>query len=252
MKIKLITLLLIFTSQLMALVSIQPVEIGEQKGVSGGIEIGLETKRGNTDKDSYKGDIKVMYDSNASYLTWLEISGEYGEANNVEDTNKIYAHLRYIHKLTQETIRYEAFLQTQEDKFKAIEYRRLAGAGLRFKIFNTPIGGKGYYGLGAFYEDIRYTNPAIDPDESEVRVNTYLAYAINFSKKSSLAYTLYYQPIIDEFNDYVLTNQLELTLQVYEQLYLKFSASYDRDSRPPKGIKKKYDFTQSTTFVYKF
>ncbi|MCW8838067.1 MAG: DUF481 domain-containing protein [Thiovulaceae bacterium] len=249
---KYIIILLIITNQLFALVSIKPVEIGEKVGISGGVEIGLETKRGNTDKDSYKADIKVMYDSNTSYLTWLEVSGEYGEANDVEDTNKLYAHLRFINKLTDEIIRYEVFLQTQEDKFKAIEYRRLAGIGLRFKIFNTPIGGRGYYGLGSFYENIRYTNPSIDPDENEVRVNTYLAYSVNFSNKSSLAYTLYYQPILDKFSDYVMTNTLELSLQVYQQIYLKFSASYDLDSYPPNGINKKYDFTQTTTFLYKF
>lgn len=244
--------ILIITSELLALVSIKPVEIGEKAGVSGGVELGLETKRGNTHKDSYKASIKVMYDSNESYLTWAQMSGEYGEANDVEDTNKIYAHLRYIHKLTDENIRYEAFVQTQEDKFKAINHRRLAGAGLRFKIFNTPIGGQGYFGLGGFYENIMYTNPVLDPDEENIRMNSYIAYGVNFSKKSSLAYTLYYQPNTEKFDDYVMTNQLELTLEIYQQLYLKFSATYDADSYPPNGVQEKYDFSQSTTFLYKF
>jgi putative salt-induced outer membrane protein YdiY len=249
---KYLVAILLITSQLFGLVSIKPVEIGENPGVSGGVELGLETKRGNTHKDAYKGSLRVMYDTNASYLTWAEVSGEYGKANDVEDTNKIYAHLRYIHKLTQDVIRYELFAQTQEDKFKALSHRSLAGAGLRFKIFNTPIGGQGYFGLGGFYENIEYVNPTIDPDEENVRANTYIAYSVNFSNKSSLAYTLYYQPNTDKLEDYVMTNQLELILQVYEKLYLKFSATYDADSYPPNGIEEKYDFSQSTTFLYKF
>ena len=249
---KYIVAILILTSQLFGLVSIKPVEIGENPGVSGGIEIGLETKRGNTHKDAYKGSVKVTYDSNESYVTWAQISGEYGEANEVEDTNNVYAHLRYIHKLSEELARYELFVQAQEDKFKALNHRSLAGAGLRFKLFNTPIGGQGYFGIGGFYENIQYIDPNIDPDEENIRVNSYLAYSVNFSKKSSLAYTFYYQPNTEKFDDYVMTNQIELILEVYKQLYLKFSATYDSDSYPPYGVEEKYDFSQSTTFLYKF
>lgn len=248
---KYLIILLIITNELFALVSIKPVEIGEKPGLSGGVELGLETKRGNTHKDAYKAAIKVTYDSNASYVTWAEVSGEYGEANDVEDTNKMYAHYRYIHKLTDEVLRYEIFAQAQEDKFKALEQRRLGGLGLRAKIFNTPIGGQGYFGLGALYEDIKYTDPLIDPDEQNTRLNTYLAYSVKFTN-STFAYTLYYQPLFEDFNDYVMTNKLELTLNVFQKLYLKFSASYDRDSRPPNGVEYKYDLVQSTTFVYKF
>jgi len=250
---KIILLIFLFiTTQLFGLVSIKPVEIGEKVGVSGALEIGLDTKRGNTHKDGYKAAIKVMYDTNSSYLLWLHTMGEYAKVNEVENTNKQYAHLRYIHTLSEKNIRYEGFLQTQEDKFKAINHRRLAGLGLRFKLFDSSINAKGYYALGAFYEDIHYIDPSIDPNEHQIRVNTYLAYSIDLANKSSFVYTVYYQPSVDNFSDYVITNRLELNLQIYQELYLKFSASYDKDSKPPNGIDETYDFTQSTTFVYGF
>jgi putative salt-induced outer membrane protein YdiY len=250
MRFLLITILMM--GQLFAVVSIKPVEIGDKAGFSGGVEFGLDTKRGNTHKDAYKASASINYDNNISYVTWLKISGEYGKANDVEDTNKKYTHLRYIHKLTEDNLRYEVFLQAQEDKFKALNYRGVGGVGLRAKIFNTPIGGKGYFGLGVLYEEIQYTDPSIDPNEYNVRLNSYLAYSLSFSKKSSLVYTLYYQPMIEEFEDYVMTNDLELILEVYKKLYLKFSLSYDKDSRPPNGIEEKYDLSQSTTFLYEF
>ncbi len=249
---KYIVAILAITTQLLAVVSIKPVEIGDNAGFSGGVELGLDTKRGNTHKDAYKASANLNYDNNSSYVTWLRISGEYGEANEVEDTNKMYAHLRYIHKISEDTLRYEIFLQAQEDKFKALNYRGVGGLGLRAKIFNTPIGGKGYFGLGAMYEEISYIEPLLDSDESNVRINSYLAYSLKFSKNSSLAYTLYYQPMVDKFEDYVLTNDLELILEIYQKLYLKFSLSYDIDSRPPNGIEDKYDLSQSTTFLYEF
>lgn len=244
--------LLIITNQLFALVSIKPVEIGDDPGVSGGVALGFETKRGNTETDTYGAAVKITYDSNASYVTWLQISGEYAEANGEENTNKKYGHLRYIHKLTEDLLRYELYAQIQEDKFKALNQRKLAGAGLRAKIFNTPIGGQGYFGLGAMQENIRYIDPLIDPDEDNTRVNSYLAYGVKFLNNSSLAYTLYYQPLIDDFDDYVVTNNLELILKVNEKLYLKFAVVYDVDSRPPNGVEEKYDLTQTTTFMYEF
>lgn len=249
---KYIAAIFLITTQLLAVVSIKPVEIGDNQGFSGGVELGLDTKRGNTHKDAYKASANLNYDSNTSYVTWLRISGEYGKANDVEDTNKKYAHLRYIHKLTDETLRYEVFFQAQEDKFKALSYRGVGGLGLRAKIFNTPIGGKGYFGLGGLYEEIQYIDPTIDPNEYNTRVNSYLAYSLKFSNNSSLAYTFYYQPRVDEFEDYVMTNDLELILEIYQKLYLKFSISYDRDSTPPNGIQEKYDLSQSTTFLYEF
>jgi putative salt-induced outer membrane protein YdiY len=249
---KYIVAILIITTQLLAVVSISPVEIGDNSGFSGGVELGLDTKRGNTHKDAYKASANINYDNNTSYVTWFRISGEYGKANDVEDTNKIYAHLRYIHSLSEDLLRYEVFLQAQEDKFKALNYRGVGGIGLRAKIFNTPIGGKGYFGLGAMYEEINYTDPSIDPDENNIRLNSYLAYSLKFTNNSSLVYTFYYQPVLDDFEDYVMTNDLELILEVYKKLYLKFSLSYDRDSRPPNGIEDKYDLSQSTTFLYEF
>jgi putative salt-induced outer membrane protein YdiY len=249
---KYIFFLLIITNQLHALVSIKPVDIGEKTGVSGGVELGLDTKRGNTHKDTYKASARLMYDNNISYVVWAQISSEYAKANKVEDTNKKYGHIRYIHKLSDELLRYELFLQAQEDKFKAINQRRLGGIGLRLKMFNTTISGQGYFGLGTLYENIRYINPSIDPNENNIRLNSYLAYSIKFMNSSSLAYTLYYQPLVDEFGDYVMTNDLELKLQVYKKLYLRFSLSYDKDSQPSKAIAKKYDLSQSTTFLYEF
>lgn len=243
---------LISIQQLFALVSIVPVEIGQKPGVSGKIQAGLDTTRGNTHKDNYKASTRVNYDDNSSYVLWAELSGDYGEVDDTVNTKKLYSHLRYIHSITEEIIRSEIFLQAQEDEFKALATRRLAGAGLRFKLFDTFSGAKGYYGLGAFYEYISYVNSDLDPDEDNLRLNTYLAYTLNLDKGSSLAYTLYYQPRFDKFSDHVISNKFELKLHIYSQLSLKFSLYYDVDSYPPAGIDKDYDFGQSTTFVFDF
>lgn len=247
----LLLITLITTQYVFALVSIAPVEIGDKPGFSSTIEAALETKRGNTDTDSYKASARTTYDSSQSYVTWAEVSGAYGKASGEENTNKLFLHARYIHAITDKTLRAEAFGQLQNDKFKQINSRALIGGGVRFKLFDLLQNGKGYFGIGAFYENIRYENELINPSEDNLRLNSYFAYSVDINKNSSIAYTLYYQPKIDRLNDDVQSHEAELKLSVYENVFLKFSLSYDTDSKPPIGVAK-YDFTQNTSFIFNF
>ena len=249
---KLLLILLLSIQQLFALISIVPIEIGNKPGVSGKIKVGLETKRGNTHKDGYTGSMLINYDNNSSYVIWLDISAEYAEVSGLVDTSKVYSHLRYIHALENKDIQTEFFLQAQQDKFKAIEKRRLAGAGLRFKLFGEESEGKAYFGIGALYEYLRHIDDTIDPDEDNTRLSTYAAYTIDFNEDSNLAYTIYYQPRLNKFSDHVISNKFEIQLHVYLKLFLQFSVYYDVDSSPPNSIEKHYDFGQSTTFVLDF
>ncbi len=248
---KKILLLLLITSQfLLALVSIVPVDIGDKPGLHGVVSSTLETKKGNTDKENYKFSTRVTYDSNTSYVTWGELSRTYGESNGIEDVNKYYFHLRHIHAITQESFCSEIYLQTQEDIFKLIKVRSLAGAGIRYKIFEVFNGGKGYLGLGGFYEHVNYTD-TVNPEEENVRFNAYFAYTIKLTEDSDLSYSLFYQPRYDRLHDYVTSHKVSMELLVYKALYLNFSASWDIDNEPAIGVKDS-DFSQETTFVLKF
>lgn len=249
---KLLILTLITIQQLFGLITIVPVEVGQKPGTSGKIEAGLNTKRGNTHTDNYSASMRLNYDDNSSFVLWGELSGEYGEANNIQNTNNIYTHIRYIKAIDASHTRAEIFLQAEEDKFRAINARRVAGGGLRFKILDIFEGSKGYYGLGAMYEYIKYIDPLLDPKENNIRLNTYLAYTLKLNNNSNFAYTFYYQPSTDNFSDHVISNKLELQLQVYKKLFLKFNLSYNVDSVPPAGIEEDYDLRQTTTFVLDF
>ena len=246
---KLLLITLFLTQSLFAIVSIVPIEIGENVGLHSKIGLSLQTQRGNTDKDNYKGSAKVTYDSNTTYVTSLEFSAAYGETNNKEDTNKAYVHFRYVYALSEKALRAELFLQTQEDKFKAIEYRRLLGLGLRLKLGKFIKNGSGYIGVGAFYENIHYLEDT--NNNKNIVLNNYLAYSIKFSKETTLAYRLDFQPIYNEFKDYILIQKLRLNVKLYENLSLQVTMIHDVDSNPAEGIDKN-DFTQTTGFIYSF
>ncbi len=233
-----------------AVVSIAPVEIGKKPGITGGIEASFETTRGNTEKDEYKGGARVQYDSNASFVTWAEFSVNYAEASGVKNTNKTYVHLRYIHTFdSQKNINWELFVQSQTNEFTKIEERFLSGGGFRFHLLDQMIGNV-YLGTGALYENISYTTN-IDNHEDNIRANLYLSYSKELTKDAQISYIGYYQPKIDAFDDYIISNEIDLQVHVYLKLFLSLKLSYNIDSKPAIGVKKE-DFSQTTSLVYKF
>lgn len=250
---KLLLLSIVFyTHSLYALVSISPVEIGDKSGFSVSLETGMETKRGNTNKDNYRASLRVSYDEDKKCVLWGEIFGEYGKSNAQEDTKKAFSHIRYIHSLTDnENIRYEIFSQLESDAFRQINNRILGGLGLRYRYLNSEKNGKGYFGFSIFSEYIKYKNNISDPSEVNSRLNAYASYKLMFNENSSFAYTLYYQPKFNDSNDYIQTNNIELKFNLYKKLLLKLNTIYNIDTNPPSSVVK-YDFTQRVSFVYNY
>ncbi|MBU0631902.1 DUF481 domain-containing protein [bacterium] len=233
-----------------AVVTIAPVEIGKNPGITGGVEGSLETSRGNTEKDEYKGGVRVQYDSNTSYVTWGEFSANYAEASGVKNTNKTYAHLRYIHKyLEKKDMNWELFAQSQTNEFTKIEERFLTGGGFRFHLLDDLIGNV-YTGVGGLYEYISYST-SLDSNEDNIRGNLYISYSKKLGEDSQLSYIGYYQPKIDALDDYILSNGIELQVHVYAELFISLKLFYNIDSKPAMGVKKE-DFSQMTSLVYKF
>lgn len=241
--------LILTFSMAQAIVTIVPVVLGEKPGISGALGGSAETKRGNTDTKYYDVEVKLQYDSNASYVIWSNFIGSYGETNGEENTNKTYAHIRYIHTLYEKSVNWEAFVQSETNKFTKINEKYLSGAGLRYNILGSEYGDL-FFGLGAFYENITYTT-SIDPTENNTRVNNYIAYKLKFGEDSELAYASYYQPMIDDFSDYVMSHAIGLKIKIYKKLFLGFVIYYDYDSDPAIDVKKD-DYTQKTSFIWEF
>lgn len=245
-------LLLLFTLFTLSfgVVSIAPVEIGAKAGTSGQINASFQTQRGNTEADAYSGSVKIQYDDNASYVTWGEVTVNYAEASGVKNTNATYMHLRYIHTFNDiKNVNWETFAQSETNQFTSIQERFVTGGGVRFHIRDDELG-TFYLGTGAFYEHIDYSTD-VDKSENNVRGNFYLAYKKAFSKDSAISYAGYYQPKLNGILDYLLSNSLELQVYVYEKIYLSLKVSYLVDSDPAIDIKRD-DFSQITSFVYKF
>ncbi|HEX5670108.1 MAG TPA: DUF481 domain-containing protein [Sulfuricurvum sp.] len=244
-------LLFLFSTSLFALVSIAPVDIGSNPGLSGNVAGALSSKSGNTQKDDYAVGLRVQYDQGSDYLTWGTFTYNYGSTNGTKNEDKTYAHLRYIHTLYESDWCSELFVQTEQDKFKDINTRSLAGAGVRWRFLNSEEFGKGYLGLGGLVEKIDYTHPQINPNEKNSRANSYIAFTKSFMTASKLSYVGYYQPKFNDAADYVSSQTVELNIPIYKNLGLSLTAKYLYDSLPAVGIEKR-DTAYATSLMWDF
>jgi len=250
--VRILVLSSLFLSQsLFALVSIAPVDIGSRPGFSANVYGSLSSKSGNTEKEEYSAGLRMQYDQGIDYLTWGTFTYDYGTSNNVKNEDKLYGHIRYIHAIDHNDWTAEAFVQSEQNEFKDIQERSLAGAGIRWRFFNSSDWGKGYFGLGGFAEKINYSHPLINPNENNQRLNSYLAYTKQFANGSKISYVGYYQPKFDESSDYVSLQTAELIVPVYGQLNLSLMGQYGYDSRPAVGVEPD-DSVFKTSLVWNF
>lgn len=232
-----------------AIITIAPVDIGANPGLSGGIKGSFLTNRGNTQSDEYSAGSRVQYDNNTAYVIWGDIAFSYATASGQTNTNNTFAHVRYIHTLYKKDVNWEAFVQSQTNEFTDVQRRSLAGAGLRLHKLMRSYGSI-YFGFGAFGEHIKYTTNS-DPIENNVRLNIYIAYKNKFTKSVKVSYIGYCQPKIDDFSDVIVFNAAELRVRIYKQFSINFKITYNLDTKPATGVEK-YDFTQNTSFIYEF
>lgn len=244
--------ILSLSTSLSALVTIAPVDIGSKPGISGNVSGSLSSKSGNTQKDDYSLGVLLQYDQGTEYVVWGTMTYDYGKSNGTKNEDKTYAHIRYIHALDErKEWTGEFFVQTEQDKFKDINVRSLAGAGLRWRFLNSEEWGKGYFGADGLLEKINYAHPEINPNENNARLNTYLALTQTFNNASKLSYLGYFQPKFENASDYVSLQTLELIVPIYGKLNLSMSAKYGYDSCPPVGIKKE-DTSYITSLLWSF
>ena len=239
---KLVLVLSLFVSSF-AIVTIAPAEPSDEKEYDLVLKTFYNQTSGNTDTLTYKLSAKATrYHKN--YVTFINASYLYAEANSVKSKDEFYTHARFIYKLN-ELNALETFGQIEAYPFKAIELRSLVGAGDRLKFdFDTT---KIFLGVGAYTSVVKEAN---ENSINENRVNTYLSLTGEFD---ALGYALsgYYQPNIASFDDTHMIGNFELEFGINKQLKLTFEVSATYDSQPATG-KKTYDLTQLYGIVYTY
>jgi hypothetical protein len=179
---------------------------------------------------------------------WLIISDYNLKTSNGDKiVSRGIQHLRYNYKF-KERLTIEGFVQNQFDEIRKIGYRRLFGAGLRYKI-STKEKYKFYSGISAMKEWEKERKPEVYHDDW--RMSMYFSFSLFPTEKFSVSNTTYFQPKIGEFDDYRLSTDLSLKLNIFKNLNFTSRILYTYDINPAIDIPK-YSFQFTNGLLYTF
>ncbi len=253
MKKTVVILSLVLALPAHAIVNVEQLHIGiPEPGLEGNIDLSFSATQGNS--DYYRLDLaagsRYHHDNRTEALI---LQHAIGASFDRRDTNKSFLHLRHIDQVTAGWA-WEGFGQLQRDEFARLKIRGLLGGGLRFTVLEKTEKQAFYLGTGAYYseEQLEPAPSLIEPAfTADWRGNVYLVVKYHFSSQTRLAYTIYYQPALDDVNDYRALQHLSLNIAVAENLDLRLSWDSSEDSRPPLAVKP-LDSSLRTGFRWRF
>lgn len=247
-------LLLSYSNYAHSIVNIENTNIRSDEKTEGSdmkFSFDISGNNGNTiDLEIGLGIRAQWYEATSTHF--LLVNHEYGEDDNVRDTNNTFIHFRNIWNHNDE-LSWEAFTQLQDDEFTRLKLRALLGGGARLRLSDED-DNTSHLGLGAFREKEKLEFAAATTDNGisyNNRLNLYLTYNKALSNHSKLTNTLYHQPSIDDTADYRTLGQIGLELDITENLSFNISLDFKRDSQPAQ-LTKKTDTSYTTGFEYAY
>ncbi|MBN2824899.1 MAG: DUF481 domain-containing protein [Campylobacterales bacterium] len=201
------------------------------------------TNSGNIDKSNIKASARLEY-YEVGYANVLKFNYEYGEQNGVKNIDSLTLHLRHIHNLWDK-VDGELFAQYQQNEFKNMDSKYLTGANLRYKLESGKL--DAFVGLGMFYTWL----DEVGIESDYISLNSYIALSYKLSESTSLSYNGYFQPRIEDFDDYLIYQEAQLKINLTDRLSLLVNILHEYDAMPPSGVEKS-DFSQTTGFSYSF
>jgi hypothetical protein len=236
-----LALLISSTSMLFSQINVEELRrTGKESGVTFTLGTDITIKEGITDKIDIEPNIQLDY-NHKSFNTFIYLSGEYSESNNVLSDNNVKVHYRFIYNLT-DLLHPEIFLQSEYDEFILLKERELAGGGIRLQLINfepekdsTSLFGLSF-GIGAMYEyELINSNP--DYTNNNIRLTNYLSFKWHPAENFICASTTYYQPKVNDFSNVKVYSEIEFAVHFGKYFAFAFDLTYKYHSKPPTGIK---------------
>ncbi len=180
------------------------------------------------------------------YMLYLLDAG-YSHSEDQVFANYKLGHLRCSMKVAA-PVRWEGFLQVQDNKPLGIQIRGLVGSGPRIRVISEEKG-RVYVGITAMLEYEEAINGV--NDGWMLRSSNYVNMSWTKDTKFGISSTFYFQPRYSDFRDYRVSGQHALVYALTDKINGKTEYTHYYDSRPPsEGLNR----SRMTTFglVYAF
>ena len=221
--------------------------VTDTSGFSGTTSLRFSLKRNTRDFFTIASNIHLQYKMNPHLILFkTDVAFESIEGQQLE--NSLITHIRYNYRLS-ERIKWEVFLQGQNNKITLISFRGLLGTGPRFKL-STSEKYKFYLGTLVMYE-YESLDDGITPIQRDFRGSAYLSFSLYPLETINFSSTTYYQPQFSELNDYRISSQSTLLISVFKKIAFLVNYTFTYDTFPAVGIpNSQFEFT--TGLAYSF
>ncbi len=212
------------------------------------IELGANGQQGNSDSTALYAAFSTKRTDDIS--TFL-VEANYRLANEDGDntSNRFFARERFERRLLKHESRWSAFVQaTQEyDQFKDYDFRWTLTVGPQYDIVrNDTTLWNAYLGFGVAQEI-----GGVDDDINPILLlGTYVEH--KFNERVSISARGEYEPVIDDFSNYVLRGNAALTVALNEAKSLNLSIGVADEYQSEPGSAKNNDFYYYAALVYAF
>jgi outer membrane protein W len=220
--------------------------VTDTTGWAGKVGLDVSLSKNTRSKFKVKNKIHLQYKTKKHLFIFVNKIG-FEQVDDEDFVNKGVQHLRHNYKINKK-LSSEVFLQNQYNALYKIDFRELAGAGLRYKL-TTSEKYKMYLGSVIMYEYEKTAGDIISYNK-DIRNSSYLSFSFYFTKNLSMVSTTYYQPKLSNFSDFRIAHQSALKFKIAKNLSYKLSFNYSYDKFPVIGIpNEEYDI--SNGLVYK-
>jgi len=232
MKFFVLSLILaLSTSAFAQVVNIEKKRMDTAKSVQGSIDFSIGLVKNNSQILQAENSIKLQYFKGKNLFLFFN---EVGLVTVDEQSylNDGFAHIRFNRELPTKWLQFETFTQYQYNGAQDLNSRYLAGVGPRTRIVDSAKL-RCYIGtLGMFEYEERKNSSAT----SKIRLSSYLSFSAKIAKYVSLGVVCYYQPNINNFEDYRISGEASLKIDLTNNFLIKIIYQHNFDAEAPEGI----------------
>lgn len=226
---------LVYSGSALAIANIESEKPGlPDDGLKGNFSVSMDGESGNANELNYDVGLKLNY-RNDKNMALLIANKSYGETEGVEDDGDSFVHLRGI-RLISDKWAAETFVQWAKDEFTNLKYRALLGGGGRYTALSKADTYSLSLGLGAFREKEVLDLITLEETTLIWRLNSFLSYNHQISEQTHVVTTAYFQPSIDDSDDYRILWNLGLSVQMTDSLSLGLEYQLTHDSLPAQNL----------------
>ncbi len=227
------------------------------EGWSGQLELTASGKSGNVEEDRFALGGRLAYKADANTVFAIVEASE-AESLGTKTADDAFVHTRWMHEQT-DRLTLESFLQWQENAFANLVSRYLVGAGARLELLQEPDVYELALGIGGFREWEETDLGTFNRSTKTWRINNYWSYRQQLNDQVNWYATAYYQPSVDDFDNYRVLFDTGLTVRLTGSLQLRVSYNLNHNSHPPRNLaadpvidRAQTNTQYSTTFLYEF